>query len=415
MKGSVRRLRATGTTSWAPVIVVVLATLVIRSFQLLAFKVASVNQAATGPSLADGNKDQYYVYAPSPASPGLGPVLGNWDGQWYMRIASAGYPRADQVQSAQDAWVSAFPPGFSVVARGTMVLTGLPFVWAALLMNTVLTLAAVVLLYRTLRSSGLATGVCVAAGIGVSLLPASPVLVAAYSEALALLLVILTLQLLLTHRYLVASVAILALAFTRPVAIAFVPAVLAHSILRWRADGESVRRREWGAMGVAMVVAALSPWMWPSMAARLFGVPDGTEYIGSARTEQVLSGLGSGYLTNALAGSGIRGLVVVSASALLALGVPLLLALRLGWPLEVVVWGASYVAMLIVVTPPSPSILRYLVLAAPLLVVLFAALVAHPSPVKTAVLLLVVGAFLWFQWLWILDLFIFDPTSRLAP
>ena len=270
-----------------------------------------------------------------------------------------------------------------MLARATMSITGLPFVWAAFIINTALTLFAVVLLYQLLESSGLATRVAVAASIGVSLLPASPVLVTAYSEALALALVVLALRLLLAHRYLLLSVAIVALAVTRPVALAFVPVVGVHAAMRWRADRQSVSRWEWGGMGVAVLVAALSPWVWPWTAARLYGVPDGTQFVGSGRTEQIVSGLGSGYLPNALAGSGVRGLVLVLVGALVLVWVPVLLGLRIDWPMELLAWGTAYVAMVIIVTPPSPALLRYLVLAAPLLVVVFGAPVARPSPVKT--------------------------------
>ena len=116
-------------------------------------------------------------------------------------------------------------------------------------------------------------------------------------------------------------------------------------------------------MGVAALAAAVSPWVWPWTAARVYGVPDSTQFVGSERTSQIVSGLGSGYLTNALAGSGVPGLVLVLAASLLLVGVPALLALRILWPLEMIAWGASYMAMVIIVTPPSPSILRYLVLA----------------------------------------------------
>ena len=408
---------ANGRARWdmRPLLVVVLASLSIRCLQLLALKIASGSQAPSPPVVDKASLKQYYVFSPSSGSPGLGPILANWDGQWYMRIATIGYPRAEEVQSAADGWASAFPPGFPLLARATMGLTGLPFVWASLLVNTVLALFAAVLLYQLLRWRGLSALVAGAAGIGLSLLPASPVLVTAYSEAIAMALVVLALRLLLSHRYIWMSLALIALSVTRPVALAFTPVVLVHAALRWRSDRDVVQAGNWGGMAVALIAAAMSPWLWPWIAAHAYGVPDSTQFIGSERTSKVVAGLGSGYLSNAFQGSGIGGLVLVLAVALLLMGVPTLLALRIGWPLELIAWGVAYTAMLIIVTPPSPALLRYLVLAAPLYVVLFAALVARPKAVKTVLLVLLVALCFWTQWAWIQDLFILDTHPFFGP
>lgn len=415
MRGPSRQLTPPDARRWSPVLFVLVVSLGIRGLQLWWLNIASASQLATGNRLTAGQPFEYYAYKPSPASPGLGPVLGNWDAQYYMRIAEAGYPRADQVQSATDAWTSAFPPGFPVVTRAMMVLTGLPFVWAALVVNTLLTLCAALLLYRLLRDSGLGTRVAVTAAIGVSLLPASPVLVTAYSEALALALVVLALRLLMTHRYLLLSVVVLLLGVTRPVALALAPVVLVHAALRWRAERQSVGGWEWGGMVLAVAAAAVSPWVWPRSAAYLYGVPESNAYAGSERTNQIVSGLGEGYLPNALNGSGVRGVVLVLAGVLLVVGVPTLLGLRIGWPAELLAWGAAYVAMVVIVTPPSGAVLRYLVLAAPMLVVVFAAPVVHPSRARYVVLFALAGLCLWTQWLWIQDLYIFDIGSEFAP
>ena len=401
--------------SWGPLLLVVLASLVIRCLQLLALKLASGSQAASGPVLTDGDPLDYFVYLPSPASPALGPVLGNWDGQWYMRIATIGYPHADEVQSATDAFASAFPPGFPLLARATMGITGLPFVWAALIVNTALTLGAAVVLYQLIRWAGLSTRAAVAAGIGLSLLPAAPILVTAYSEALALFLVILALRLLLSHHYLWMSLAVLALGLTRPVALAFAPVVLFHAAQRWHAGRQAVRSEEWGGMAVAVITAVVSPWVWPWIAVRLYGVPDTTQFVGSERTSRIVSGLGSGYLPNALAGSGGGGLILVLVAGLLLVGIPTLLGLRIGWPVELIAWGVAYTAMVITVTRPAPSFLRYLMLAAPLFVVVFAALVVRPKPAKTVLLILLVAAGLWSQWGWITNLFIYDGSPSFPP
>ena len=376
---------------------------------------ASANQSATGRATLDGDPTRYFVYSATPAEPGLGGVLGNWDGQWYMRIAEAGYPPVDFVRSANDAWVSAFPPGFPMLARATMAATGLPFVWASLLINTVLTLSAVLLLFQLLQSSGIAARPSAAASVGVSLLPASPVLIAAYSEALALALVILALRLLISRRYLVMALAVMALALTRPIAIAFAPVVAIHAASRWRTEHRAVPWGAWAGMGVAVVTAGVSAWVWPKTAARLYGVPEGASLSGSARTDQIASGLGSGYLRTTWSYGGAGVLALLLLALVMLVGIPTLLGLQIGWPAELLVWGSAYVAMVIVATAIHPGFIRYLLLAAPLLVTMFAAPLARPRPTKIALVGVLVLASLWAQWFWIRYLFILDPPPSLLP
>ena len=402
-------------TAWRPVLGVVLASLAIRCLQLLALTVASNEQAATGRATVDGSPSRYFVYQPSPARPGLGGVLGNWDGQWYMRIADAGYPPVDHVLSANDAWVSAFPPGFPMLARATMAATGMPFVWASLVINTVVTLFAVVMLFQLLQSSGIATRASAAASVGVSLLPASPVLVIAYSEALALALLIFALRLLIARRYFVLALAVVALALTRPIAVALAPVVALHAASRWQTEGGTVTWRAWAGMGVAAVTAGISPWIWPRTAAQLYGVPEGGPISGSARADQIASGLGSGFLGKTWSVGGAGALVLLLLGLLILVGLPTLLGLRMHWPVELLAWGSAYVALVVIATTIHPGFIRYVVLAAPLLVVVFAAPLAHPGPAKIVLLTALVAACLWSQWFWIRYLFILDPAPNLLP
>lgn len=394
-------------------LVALVAVLVLRGLQLVALAVASSAQLASGPRTQDGTPFDYYVFEPSPAGAGLEHVLANWDGQWYQRIATIGYPQAADVTSANDAWASAFPPGFPLVTRVVTEVTGLPFAWAGFVVSTVCSLLAVVLLHGLLRPRA-GERVAAAAAVGTALLPGSPVLGVAYSEALALVLVLLALRLLLAHRYLPCSLAVLALALTRPVAVAFLAVVVVHAVLRLRREGR-LAAPAWAGLAVAAAISAVSPWVWPKLAAALYGVPDLTQFVGASRTDQIASSLFSGYVGTAwsLGGPGVLALFVVVVGA--ALGGTSLLALRLGWPVEVIVWGVAYLGMVLVATPVTPGFVRYLVLAAPFLTVLLAAPAARPGRWRTMVLAgLVVGCLL-AQWFWVRYLFVLDPAPALYP
>src|SRR5699024_3521167 len=76
-----------------------------------------------------------------------------WDGQWYERIATQGYPQelptgADG-QVRQNPW--AFYPIFPMLARGVMALTGWPFSVAGTLVAVVLGYGAAILVAGLLR------------------------------------------------------------------------------------------------------------------------------------------------------------------------------------------------------------------------------------------------------------------------
>ncbi len=407
-----------GAGRWRPsrgLLVALALVLATRALQLLAIALAAPAQLASGPRTVDGTPFDYYVFEPSPAGAGLGHLLANWDGQWYQRIATIGYPQAADVQSANDAWASAFPPAFPLAARGVMEVTGLPFAWSALVVSTLAALVATALLHGMLRGRVANEAVAVAAAAGTALLPSSPVLVAAYSEALALALLLAALRLLLAHRYVLSAMAVLALSLTRPVAVAFLAVVLVHAVLRWRTGPRPVGGRQWAGMALVGVVSAASPWVWPKLAAALYGVPDLTQFVGASRTDQIASSLFSGYFGTAWSVGGPGVLVLFVLVVLLLLGGTALLALRRGWPVELVVWGVAYLGMVLVATPVTPGFLRYLVLAAPLLTVLVAAPLRRPGRGRVLLLTLGLALCLWTQWLWIRYLFVLDPAPALYP
>src|SRR5664280_2285323 len=84
------RLAATssriGYAVWFPLAVYAIT----RLFDAVLILIAAHHQIA----LPDGITALagYKISEPSPSSPGYGSVASNWDGQWYLSIATRGYP-----------------------------------------------------------------------------------------------------------------------------------------------------------------------------------------------------------------------------------------------------------------------------------------------------------------------------------
>ena len=341
---------------------------------------------------------------PSPADPGYGVVATNWDGQWYRLIAEQGYPLQLPVDAqghvVMNSW--AFFPLFPVSAGLISRVTGLGFTTVAPLLNLVLGAVAVLVMYRLL--SGTLNRFAASAAVLVTCaFMSAPAMQLSYTEGLALLLVCLCLLLLRSRRYGWFAVAALALSLTRPIALVLVPVVAAHWLARRRdPDDESFpgeRRR----------VARLVPWcvavtgLWPLIAALATG-----DLFAYPKTMAAWKVYGQNIPIGSWFGRQIRdhGLVL---GLLLCLVVPALVAFVVrrrparAWGPEVRTWAWAYPAYLFAVTAPGPSIVRYLLLAFPLMWPVPDAEIAPAAArlQRRLVLPAVVLAGLVLQWYWI--------------
>lgn len=381
---------------------------------MAAVALASPAQLPTGPATPDGQPSDYYVYQAASSDPGAWYVITNWDGQWYQRIASVGYPDAATAGSANEAWAVAFPPVFPTLTRGVMQISGASFAVGAFVLNTIAVLVAVGVMFGLLRSRGVGERVSAVAAAGLSLLPSSPVLIAAYSEAVALALVVVALWAIVRRRYVWGAVAVVALSLTRPVAVAFFAVIAVHALLRWRAERGSI---PWvHRLGILLVAATsvASVWAWPTLSTLLYGTTEPGSYSGSSRTTVIVTGLGDGYLTT-LWNAGAAVAIVIAVVFGVVLAVPSVLAWRAGWPVEVIVWGVAYLGMVVVATPVTPGFFRYLVLAGPLLVAVFAAPLRSVTVPRIVLVAAVTLLSISLQWLWIRHLLVLDPAPALYP
>jgi hypothetical protein len=346
------------------------------------------------------------VSSPLPARPGYLGIITNWDGQWYESLATHGYPLLSRGVAASpdalQAW--AFPPVFPLLTRAVM-WTGLSFPWAASVVNGVCGALAMVLLFRLLQRRA---GRFVAAS-GVTLVCCfitAPLLQAAYSESLALLLLIAAFLTVTERKYRLASVAVVLLGFTRIVTPPFALVVTIHAVARYRKrDTDPLSRREVAGLAVLELVSAGGAVTW-SLATRLL---TSASTAAGGRSRGVVDG--HNWFAQSYALAGWVGPAVVCAIVLLLIVLAARPCAR-SWGLEVRTWLWSYPLYIFAVTPVTTGVLRYLLLCFPLGL----ALTATPAAERTRKLriLVVAGvalAGLALHWWWIENSFVIHAGS----
>lgn len=345
-----------------------------------------------------------------------------WDGSWYRQIAESGYPAvlpygADG-RVLQNPW--AFFPLFPALARGLMVVTAAPWQVVAPALALVLGALAMLVVHRLVAdvAGGVAAGVAptgpgadrvrrwlpLATVAVLTTVAPAPVLQTAYSEALALLLIVTALLCLRRRRYLLAVPVVVALGLTRAVALPLAVAVAAHAVVRWHAArrGEPFTVADQVRVGVLVVVAVASGLLWPAVTGWVTDRPDAytltqAAWRGSGQFVPVRPWLDVSRWLFGSAGPFVLAAVLLGTVAVLA-SRP---ARRLG-P-EMAGWAAGYLGYLVAVIEPWTSLVRFLLLAFPL--VAAAAAVALRSRwwragLTTLVVLGVMGQVAWVGLLW---------------
>jgi hypothetical protein len=359
-----------------------------------------------------------------PASPSYAQYTGlMWDAAWYRQIAADGYPAELPIgpdgRVLQNPW--AFFPLFPLLARGVIALTGAPWQLVAPTLALVLGAGAALCVHAVVRRGApravaAVPGVPLATVAVVAGFPAGPVLQVAYTESLALLLVAATVGLVLRRRYGWAVLTVLALGFTRAVALPMVVVVLVHAAVRVRAarrGADRLGRGEVARLVGLLAAAGVSGVAWPLICGWVTGVPDGylqTQGAWRGRPDVVpfLPWLDLGRRLWGPAGPWL--LLVTGALVLAVLLSPP--ARRLGAELQA--WTVAYLGYLVAVVEPGTSLVRFTVLAFPLGAVAAGA-VRGPAWARRLWLggLLVVFAGLQVAWTW--GLWRLTPPSGWPP
>ncbi len=344
------------------------------------------------------------------ANPSLVSLMAGWDGQWYWRVAEAGYPTTLPIASDggvdTNAW--AFLPVYPFLAKILAFGDAGPH-WqnAAELLSVAFGFATAVVLALLLRPhiGGRRADFAVAV---FAFSPLAFLLQMAYAESMGLFLTVAILCLVDRGRFLAAVPLAILLAFTRPGVLAvglLVGVLLVLRIIR------SVRSRETlevgvlvrGAVLVAVCVAA--GFAWSAIAGFVTGVPDAyfeTEmawralWMGRTSFQLFTPWLFAadywfdGQLHWGPAAAVVVLLLIVGGFAALLFTRPVT---RLGTTNRV--WLASWALYLLAVFFPQSSIFRLLMPMAPLA----GALTPRSIPARAAVLVLAVA--LQALWLWV--------------
>jgi hypothetical protein len=399
-----------------PVVTIIVVYLVSRVVALLAMWVAATwfqNPAGVGHT-----------------HPALFDLFGLWDGVWYERIVEDGYPLplpvdGDNGRITYSAW--AFYPLYPYLVKALM-LTGLPFTAAGLLLNLVLGGVAAVLVWAVLRTDAHAERqpqrerLALVAAMLWCFYPTTAVMLKPYTEALAVALVAAALLALVRRRYLVVAVVSVPLGFTRGVAPALAVAALIHLVVRWREDRVAGTRPLDGQRAGAVVMLgalAVSAVAWPVVAGLATGVPTAFFDVQAVWGQRPEEGPFVLWFEWAWQAKGLAGVLVLV--ALVGTYIALVLGRHGRWiSVEARAWALAYPIYLVAVVRPITSMWRFLLLDVPI-----AALVASVA-MRTAngqsvvphwrrrvfvVLLVLVGGMFW----WTCTLLPYTPWGSFPP
>lgn len=333
-------------------------------------------------------------------------VIANWDGQWYRQIATHGYPpdlptRNGVVQ--QNAW--AFYPLYPAVVRLVMV-TGVSFGVAASITSLTCAAIAMCLVYKMLVPEvGRFTATLTV--LALSSAPASPIFQTAYTESLALLLLVIALRGLQTRRYVLFAVAGLGLSLTRAIVLP----------LAFIAGWEYLRRRREEALDPAQrrrllysgLIVAVSSLIWPAVVAVATGHADA--YWTTQKAWATVAGNNADSWLVSMPHSASRALFIIAILVLLAA-----VCLRASWPQVLRMWPVPYALFILAVTPATASALRFsLLLVAPMWPApeWSRRLTSHLGRSLLGLSVLAIGLAL--QWWWLRTYFVIDPWSHGHP
>jgi hypothetical protein len=357
----------------------------------------------------------YYVNTPMPASPSYLSVVTNWDGQWYERIATHGYGEPSALSYGDaiaegHAW--AFPPLFPLAAAGVMELTGVGFGAAATVVNLIAGAAAMVMIFLLLeRTAGRFVASALVAMTCAFI--SAPLLQLAYSESLALAFLSAALLLIQRRRYGFAMIAVTALALTRLITPPLAVVIVAHSWSRYRRRAEApVRRTEiLGMLGVGLLsLGGLS--LWSFIATSWLSASEGTD--ANRGSVSGLAGMSFGwfgalYRAQGLAGTG---LLLVAVLVLVRLAYD---SRANNWGTEIRAWYWAYPTFILAGSGVHAGILRYLLLAFPLLLTVVGSPGRETIPrLRLALVVVLCCVGLGLQWFWI-DHALIMHQARITP
>lgn len=244
---------------WVRVLAVYAAT---RVLTFLLFLITAATQG-----------DNYWTKA----NPAYFDFLNIWDAEWYQKIYTNGYPTQLPLSETgavlQNEW--AFMPGFPTTVRA-FDFTGLEWKYLAPILATLFGAAFALVAFRIFAAK-LNEHQSLWAVALFCLSPASPILQTGYAESLGLLLLALVILGWLNDRFWLTTLAMTALAFTRPglaaVALAFA-VVWLYRFTQARMGGRGFTAPDAIKLAALSALALALNFAWPLMAAFVTGNRD---------------------------------------------------------------------------------------------------------------------------------------------
>jgi len=348
-----------------------------------------------------------------------------WDGSWYRVIAEQGYPAdlplTESGEVAQRAWASY--PLFPMFARGLMGITGVGFPMAATAVALTSGLGAAVLMVR-LFARYAPPAVALAAMALWALQPAAPTLQIAYTESLAVLVLVAFFLALVERRWLLVGVFAVVLGFTRPIALPLAVVVgivvLGEAHTWWSGRTRAPLSSLVAPVG-ALVVTGLSGLIWPTLVSLRTGRADAyAETMAAWRAGHEIVPFRPWIDNTAILlfpdSSQPR---LYAALAVAALTVLIVLAAVGPWaarlPLALRIWIVAYPAYLGAVLDVGTSLVRYAIPLFPLALILIGGglrRIPRWWPVLAAALMAI---FVLGQHEWATRLLVLDPPSDYPP
>ncbi len=347
-----------------------------------------------------------------------------WDGSWYRIAAEQGYPAElpldEHGRVRQNSW--AFYPAFPALARMLMVVPGVEFPLAGTVVALIAGAGAAVLMVR-LFARFTPVPVALAAMAVWGLQPAAPSLQVAYSESLAMLVLVAVLTALIDRRWWLVAILALVLGVTRPIAVPLAMVVgiafLREAWTWWQREPRDLVRL--GPPLAATAVTGLSGLIWPTVAGLATGVPTAyTETMAAWRAGHEIVPLRPWIDNTAwLLFRDTANPRLYAVLAVLALVAFLIVAAAGPWarrlPMELRVWIVAYPAYLLVVLDVGTSLIRYAVPLFPLALILIGGgLRTIPRWWPWAAGALGV-LFVYLQYVWTIGLYLFIPPSGFPP
>jgi len=285
----------------------------------------------------------------------------NWDGQWYWQVAERGYPhelpRNSSGDVQQNVW--AFFPAYPITVRLIMTVTGLSFPLAAVMVSLLAGAAATLLVYRLISPVTDLLGARLAVVV-LNTFVCAPAFQIAYTEGMALALLVAALLAFRARRFRLTAVLVLILSLTRAVVLPLAGVFAIYALVGWRRG--SSRTEVVKTVGLA-VWAGTTTFLWPAIAGLTTGEPKAylltqASWNPDIATLPILRFIDR--VSPHAAGPWVGVVLVVAAT------VGVVLALTAGQKLLLLkVWSGTYALYLLAAVDWNSTTIRYFLLAIP--------------------------------------------------